>query len=253
MAKIFRKIRQQLLLNNKVTKYLLYALGEILLVVIGILIALQVNNLNEQRKSNSKEKKHLTSLQNEMQNNLRIVNSEMEQLINSIDSQKKLISLINSDKDTISELYLSNIIGMSFSNVYELDYQDGTLKELLYSGGLISIKNDSIKNEITSWEGRMTAIRKQEKGVYETRDKILDYMIDNGYFKNVMDDVGVSNNMQLAKSIKRKNSKLILSSQKFENLVSYHVALNMSQVSFYKRLKGDIDNLLRMVNVELEP
>ncbi|GAB1308538.1 hypothetical protein KH5_12210 [Urechidicola sp. KH5] len=50
MIKFFRKIRQKLLSENKFSKYLLYAIGEIILVVIGILIALQINNLNEQKK-----------------------------------------------------------------------------------------------------------------------------------------------------------------------------------------------------------
>ncbi|MGB0916571.1 MAG: DUF6090 family protein [Flavobacteriales bacterium] len=54
MIRFFRKIRQQMLAENKFTKYLIYALGEIVLVVIGILIALQINNWNEQRKLQSK-------------------------------------------------------------------------------------------------------------------------------------------------------------------------------------------------------
>lgn len=52
MIKFFRKIKQKLLSESKFNKYLLYSIGEIILVVIGILIALQVNNLNEQRKAN---------------------------------------------------------------------------------------------------------------------------------------------------------------------------------------------------------
>ncbi|MEZ4795869.1 MAG: DUF6090 family protein [Flavobacteriaceae bacterium] len=50
MLKIFRKVRQKMIKNNKVTSYLLYAIGEIALVMIGILLALQVNNWNEKRK-----------------------------------------------------------------------------------------------------------------------------------------------------------------------------------------------------------
>ena len=53
MAKIFRKVRKNLLSENKFSKYLIYAIGEIVLVVIGILIALQLNLWNEQRKSNT--------------------------------------------------------------------------------------------------------------------------------------------------------------------------------------------------------
>ncbi len=51
MFRFFRKIRQQLLSQNKISKYLLYAIGEIVLVVIGILIALQINNWNEKIKT----------------------------------------------------------------------------------------------------------------------------------------------------------------------------------------------------------
>ncbi len=57
MIKFFRKIRQQLLVQNKVSRYLLYALGEIVLVVLGILIALSINNWNEERKNFSKGNK----------------------------------------------------------------------------------------------------------------------------------------------------------------------------------------------------
>ena len=56
MIKFFRKIRQRLLTENKFSKYLLYAIGEIILVVIGILIALQVNNYNEAKKQEIKTK-----------------------------------------------------------------------------------------------------------------------------------------------------------------------------------------------------
>ena len=59
MIKFFRKIRQNLLSEGKTGKYFKYAIGEIVLVVIGILIALQINNWNESRKMKIEEKKML--------------------------------------------------------------------------------------------------------------------------------------------------------------------------------------------------
>jgi hypothetical protein len=59
MIKFFRKIRQKMLTENKFSNYLLYAFGEILLVVIGILIALQINNWNEINKNKSTESEYL--------------------------------------------------------------------------------------------------------------------------------------------------------------------------------------------------
>ncbi|MGB5203859.1 MAG: DUF6090 family protein, partial [Eudoraea sp.] len=65
MIKFFRRIRQSLLTENKIGQYLKYAIGEILLVVIGILIALQINNWNEVKKTEVKIKNSLVALRND--------------------------------------------------------------------------------------------------------------------------------------------------------------------------------------------
>ena len=59
MIKFFRKIRQKMLTENKFSKYLIYAIGEIVLVVLGILIALQLNNLNEEKRTHIKQENYL--------------------------------------------------------------------------------------------------------------------------------------------------------------------------------------------------
>lgn len=66
MVKFFNKIRQHSLTENKFTKYLMYAFGEIILVVIGILIALQINNWNEQRKQAKNYINILKTIKNDM-------------------------------------------------------------------------------------------------------------------------------------------------------------------------------------------
>jgi hypothetical protein len=68
MIPFFRKIRQQLLTGNRFSKYLLYAIGEIILVVIGILIALQINNWNDIRKSRAFEREMLSQIQENLNN-----------------------------------------------------------------------------------------------------------------------------------------------------------------------------------------
>jgi hypothetical protein len=69
MISFFRKIRQKLLQKNQVTRYLVYALGEIALVMIGILLALQVNNWNETRKDKKKEAAFLNQIHSEFTDN----------------------------------------------------------------------------------------------------------------------------------------------------------------------------------------
>ena len=70
MIKFFRKIRQNLLSEGKTGKYLKYAIGEIVLVVVGILIALQINNANERNKILIAEQQILLGLKNETNSNI---------------------------------------------------------------------------------------------------------------------------------------------------------------------------------------
>ena len=70
MIKFFRKIRQRLLTEKKFSKYLLYAIGEIILVVIGILVALQINNWNEENKEQVQEQKYLIEINKNLESDL---------------------------------------------------------------------------------------------------------------------------------------------------------------------------------------
>ncbi len=71
MVKFFRKIRQNLLMENKTGKYFKYAIGEIILVVIGILIALQINNWNKKRKINNEIESVFSLLEQELETNIK--------------------------------------------------------------------------------------------------------------------------------------------------------------------------------------
>ena len=90
MIKFFRKIRQKLLTENKVSKYLLYAIGEIILVVIGILIALSINNWNENRKSRVIELKVLKQIEGDLSKNL----SQLDRAANAMEEIRKSCEII---------------------------------------------------------------------------------------------------------------------------------------------------------------
>jgi len=141
MIKFFRKIRQQLAYDNNVSKYMRYAIGEIVLVVIGILIALSINNWNEQRKMNIAEKEILTSIYNSIANDTLKWNSEFEgynkQLVYGDYIKQKFEDNSAYEKrlDTafalISSSYLQTAEHIPFNN--------------LLNKGIDIVKNDSIK------------------------------------------------------------------------------------------------------------
>jgi hypothetical protein len=93
MNKFFRKIRQSLLTQNKMSKYLLYAFGEIILVVIGILLALNINNRNQQKLNNDK----ITNILKEIQ----------QDLVSDVERSKEIFDSFIRD-DSIQDLILNN-------------------------------------------------------------------------------------------------------------------------------------------------
>ena len=113
MIKFFRKIRQKLAYENNVTKYLRYAIGEILLVVIGILIALQINNWNEQRKQNIAEKEFIQGIKNDLKQDKEFINLVLNRIIpkvnayNILNSDSLKLSLDKTKIDSLFNAYLS--------------------------------------------------------------------------------------------------------------------------------------------------
>lgn len=92
MIKLFRKICQNLLTENKFGKYLIYPVGEIVLVVIGILIALSINNWNEDRKDVKREIKLLYDIQNDVNKNIKNIDEGIIILEEGIKRSKEIVS-----------------------------------------------------------------------------------------------------------------------------------------------------------------
>ena len=94
MITFFRHLRQRLLSENQFGRYMLYALGEIALVVIGILIALQIDTWNEERKSQSEEKAILANLNREFMQNKEALNAVLDLNGKSYESGLNIMELI---------------------------------------------------------------------------------------------------------------------------------------------------------------
>jgi hypothetical protein len=109
MIKFFRKIRQRLLTEKNFSKYLLYAIGEIVLLVIGILIALQINNWNELRKQSIAEKEFITSLKNDLKEDKAFIEMIMELIEPKLEAyeilNRDLQNLYNNDRNSLDSIF----------------------------------------------------------------------------------------------------------------------------------------------------
>ena len=150
MIKFFRKIRQQLLTENKFSKYLLYAIGEIILVVIGILIALQINNWNQNRLANIEEKTILKNIHTEFLQNKKTLKNTILEVKSSFNSGKTLFNLIGKDR---SEIEKHNLDSLFFNSLEYSSFRptENTISDLLQSGRLQLLKNTNLKDILYLW------------------------------------------------------------------------------------------------------
>jgi len=160
MIKFFRKIRHKLLTENKFSKYLLYAIGEIILVVIGILIALQVNNFNENQKLESikqnyfkqiiidleQQNKYLLDQKAFLESNISLYDSYVDDFKNADWSTTEILQELSKLNSQTKTLILS-------SNTLETLKQTGEIK-------LIPV---SLRNELIELERLMLYIGQLEK------------------------------------------------------------------------------------------
>ena len=111
MIKFFRKIRQNLLSENKFGEYLTYAIGEIILVVIGILIALSINNWNEERKNRAFEKEILEQIRANLIKDKLSLESIQANFKNAMNSTDKVLKSewTTNEKDSL-KYWLSDIV-----------------------------------------------------------------------------------------------------------------------------------------------
>ncbi len=149
MLRFFRQIRQRLLADNKINKYFLYALGEILLVVIGILIALQINNWNEERKQNHLETVYLNRLHNELKKDISTFSNEIQRLESN---NEKIVGFTNVLKDeNYNDSLLVELTNayMTYGTSYPIfNPSTSTFEDLSSTGNLSVISNTEMRDRI---------------------------------------------------------------------------------------------------------
>jgi len=173
MIPFFRKIRKKMADDNKPLKYARYAIGEIVLVVIGILIALSINNWNESRIKNKSVKSHLESLTEAIEHDIRELNISMEFNEFRFHSWQYLLKMSGMNINSLQDIpkpdtFIVNVWGKPYPDEISKDFVDVSMRQLdnaflgmffNYSAineinnlGIISeIDNDSLKMKINEY------------------------------------------------------------------------------------------------------
>ncbi|MBO3116114.1 hypothetical protein J4050_05110 [Winogradskyella sp. DF17] len=163
MIKFLRHIRKSLLEQNKMGKYFKYAIGEIILVVIGILIALQINNWNENRKNATKETAVLSNINKEFKQNKKQLDSVVEQHELVYTCCTKIMSLfpITSKPEATVLDSLSYQLFWSYGGT-TFNPSQTSINALSSTSSFDIIKNDTLKDLLISWNDLIDDYQEEE-------------------------------------------------------------------------------------------
>jgi len=241
MIKFFRRIRQKSLFDTKFSKYLLYAIGEIILVVIGILIALQFSNWNENIKNISKEKHYLENFKKDLVSNKAEINFNIERGVIIYNRLDTLVQLKKNESEKINLKNMSvNLLYATAFNVY--NSKEGTINDVIGSGNLNIIQNDSIRLAISSWENDLRGIRGQEAIDNRTGKTYADYLKENvSVYKVLNDDLTITHEEKIK----------LLNDIEFLNCVSERRYQKEVLIDLYRKELKRLEKLIALIDLEL--
>lgn len=247
---IFHKLRKGQIKTEGIKRYLLYAIGEIILVVIGILIALEINNWNERQKELQQEKVICKNLNHEFRKNHSLLVKQKEQYRQIRASINLLMSLMGKPESEIRKYNTDSLIATAI-DVTDFRPTANVVAEIIGSGKMNLIYSDSLKNALFTW----TATIEEKKEAWETQDQFLQnmlmpYLTKNASLKNI-DAYGF---LKWEEKSKLKNDNLKLFQEiEFENNLDNHAwsvfyfqqTLSMLEVTSYRIIRLTDSNRIK--------
>jgi hypothetical protein len=162
MFQLLNKARREMSSEGSFSRYLRYALGEIVLVVIGILIALQIDNWNDRRIDSEKEREYLSSMLTDLRDDVREIDEAVSGnniLLEGIDDLLGMLAEPAPDSAYRREVLISSVVRTYWH--LRVDFPELTLTQLKYSGDLQLIENQNIKQAILGYEQGIEVCRHQ--------------------------------------------------------------------------------------------
>ena len=236
MIKFFRRIRRNLIGEGNLKRYLLYAIGEILLVMIGILLALQVNNWNQNRNNKERELILVKSLDKEFAINAEYIHGRIDYLTLHVEKKgKRLIKLTGPSPDNIEIDSLSLLL---LNAIYQAPYAPIIAKyqDIMSSDDNNLISNNTLKQLLFEYQAKLDmAIWNQ----FEMREDIIRYLHTNYSTLNML----TKQKMRIFNELKNEDyttnyfpidPMVILSDKKFQNMIVTRFEANAFTMSLLK-------------------
>ena len=253
MIPFYRKIRKKLADDNQFLKYSRYAIGEIVLVVVGILIALQINNWNENQKTKNKELAYLESIKTDLLLNVDELNNFLELRDSCVVSCNRVLDYY--EGELALDLVDFNFHSINLMIWFPFTQHDNTYKELLNSGNLGIISDKRIKNDLQDMqvgfkniafiEGEMQ--QDYESYLYDVYFTMADLNRNIKQFEAILEPNSKADAAKLSKA----EIEDLLKNMKFKNGVRLSKYNSNLLIDEYNEMIENTQNIIERIDDEL--
>ena len=240
MIGFFRSLRRNLLGENRISRYLLYALGEIVLVVIGILIALQINNWNQRNNELEQEKATARSLKLEFENNLEDLKGDIESIEAIKGAGELLLEYTGPDYVNGTLGSVDSLVAMTV-RMSVWDPSLYTLSSIKNSGKLATMSSEDLKLKLIAWET-----------FYANLEDWFDFYVNGGehYFEYLQEvangrNLNAGSRVISGKSRFPRSNEDLLRNQTFENNLVDRMMVNGFILGYYQEAKSRLEDIIR--------
>ena len=245
---LFRKVRSQLLKLEKFKTYLIYALGEILLIVIGLLIAWKINDLNESRKNRIVEVKIYKSLSQELNTNLGVLDSAIADYTKNIQTLQNTINYLGVEPTDLTSDAKSMIVNL---NYHKTIVRDEAINSINATNKFEFIESDSLKKLIAAYPNELDNFNIQQgkieniiterlKPVIEKHISLIEILPEDSY-----------NYQRIKNYVNSSNYSELLVSREYQNSVIDRLLQTKDQLSIAKNLRNKTKIIATKLNQEL--
>jgi len=251
MINFLRRIRRDLINENKTSIYLIYAVGEVVLVVFGILIALQIDNWNENKRIRNTEQQYLLALKEEFSFN----KGELESIMNrnklNFDYALRILDNTGPENPEITDEKFGRLLTNSLSRETQFDPSQGVLDEIISSGKLGIFSSKELKFALSSWSGFLYRVRLQEQELLSMRSRTIEMVRNKANLRKVLgaelEEIGI-------KQTKFEQGNLhLLKSVAFEGHMTGFATMSLSlNDNYYPKLVEEIDKILLLIDDEIK-
>lgn len=247
MSKFFSNKRKNLVQEEgRIKKYLKYAFGEIILTMISILLAVQVNNWNEKRIEKNEIQTIIGNLGDEFTQNKENIKLKIKELNTSFNNAKNLIELIGKKEFELKQYNIDSLLAVSFK-YQKFNPSEDVISALLQSGSLKLLKENSIKNLLFQWSSNSTYLQQHFGDLHGSTSEVLSYLTKNYSLKNF--DL-YSNEKLTGKSNLKTNKYVIFQDIVFENLLENQIYYSYGYLKSLKKTEEIIDNIILFADNE---